>query len=92
MTVWRETGHPYASVGNWRGKADRMKKRMTADQRIENREAQKDLAIIIGGVKHLRLTLDGMTFPPFNGMGDDLRAATDGLLAKFEAAHKRLKG
>lgn len=66
--------------------------KMTKEQAAENREAVKDMAVLIGGVKHLRLTLDGMTFPPFKGMGDELRVATDGLLAKFEVAHKRLKG
>ena len=67
-----------------------MSKRMTADQRADNREAAKDLAVLIGGVKHLRLSLAGMSFPPFPTMGDDLRGDVDALLAKFEAARRKL--
>lgn len=65
--------------------------KMTADQLMDHRGAIKDLAIIIGGAKHLRLTLEGMSFPPFREMGGELCAATDELIAKYEAAFRKLK-
>lgn len=68
-----------------------MARKLTAEQREDNRQAQKDMAVLVGGAKLLRLTLAGMTFPPFKTMGDDLRAATDEMLAKYEAAGRKLK-
>ena len=63
---------------------------IVGDIDADSKAAAKDLSVMVGGIRHLRLTMAGLEFPPFNKMGDELRGDVDKLLKKFEASHRKL--